>query len=173
MEQSKELIKKFNITPFLKLAIKLEGGGVEGTGPHHVKLLEDKIVKGTDFKGNERFEVQYLVEENGEKKKYRVAMKDENGELHYLVQRLAEFKEGNDIIMEYKRQGKRGYIDVRGIKEGIITEDKEELPIISYDDIPVVEDEPKVVRKIPIKEGGEKTIEEDEDGEISPEDLPF
>ena len=136
MEQSKSIIQKAGIVPFLQLAEKLEGGGVKGTGAHKVKIISDKVVKGTDYQTNEeRYEVQYLVEENGQKKKYKVPVKDKNGEVHYLVQRLAEIEEGTEIILEYKRRGLKGYIDVQ--RANLITPEKvatEEIPIIEEDE---------------------------------------
>lgn len=137
MENSKEICQKANIVPKLQLAVQLEGGGVRGTGPHKVKLISDKIVKGTEYQtGKERYEVKYLVEEDGEKKSYSVAMKDQNDEVHYLVQRLAEVPEGTEVILEYKRRGLKGYIDVQVVGE----EPSISSPDVLDEEIPVIED---------------------------------
>jgi len=135
LKNSAEILKKANIVPDLHLAIKTKKG-VQGTGTHQVKMISDRIIKGTDYQtGKERLEVEYLLEENGEKKKYSVPMKDKNGEVHYLVQRLAEVEEGEEIILEYKRQGLKGFIQIERI--GSVSEPKE----IKDLDIPVIEKE--------------------------------
>lgn len=119
MRNSKELLKKANIVPRLKLATKKAGGGVQGTGPHRVKLVEDKIVKGKDFEGNVIDKMRFLVDENGETKMYECPIKDkETGQLHYLVQRMSEFAEGDEVIMEYKRAGMKGHIEVLSVSGG-------------------------------------------------------
>lgn len=141
MEKSKELLKVNKVVPFLKLAIKKDGGGTVGTGPHKVKLLKDKVGKKREYHtGKEIYVMWYFVEENGEEKKYPVPVKDDNNEVHYLIQRLAEFSEGEEIIMEYKRKGAMGYIDVRSVKDSVV--EKETLPPeVSDDEIPVIEED--------------------------------
>jgi hypothetical protein len=127
MENSKAIVKKAGILPRLKLAVKLEGGGTKGTGAHRVKLIEDKVVKGKNFQtGEEREEVKYTVEEDGEKKTYNTPLKNKNGEISYLVQKMAEFKEGEEVVMEYKNKGAKGFIDVRRVDE----KGDEEPPIV-------------------------------------------
>jgi hypothetical protein len=75
--------------------------------------VKDKLSQGTEFEtGKEREEVHYLVEENGELKKYTCPRLNKQGELHYLVQRFAEVEEGQEIMLEYKRKGVKGYIEV-------------------------------------------------------------
>lgn len=139
MQKSAALIKKAGIIPFLQLATKRQGGGTDSTGPHSVVLIEDKIIKGTDYQtGKQIFMVRYVVEENGEKKRYEVPVKDRNGEVHYLIQRMSQYQEGETVVMEYVRKGMKGYIDVR-------KPDKPEgVPTINSDgeEIPVVEDKP-------------------------------
>jgi hypothetical protein len=111
-------MKKAGILPKLRLGIKKEGGGVESTGPHQVRILEDKIVPGIDKEtGKQIHEVKYILEENGEKKEYRVPVKDKAGELHYLVQRLSEIPEGGEVILEMKKRGIKNYIEVTTIGE--------------------------------------------------------
>lgn len=135
MKNSTEIIKKAGIIPDLQLAVKRDAGGVDSTGPHTVKMLEDKIIKDTDHEtGLEIFVVRYILEEKGTKKKYEVAMKDRNGEIHYLVQRLAEIQEGEEIILECKRKGIKNYIDIKRLNQP-------EIAKPSVDSMPVVEDE--------------------------------
>ncbi|MFM2394178.1 MAG: hypothetical protein RLZZ546_2160 [Bacteroidota bacterium] len=119
MQNSKQLLKQANIMPRLRLAIK-DGKGVKGTGPHRVKIISDKIVKGKDFEGNVIEKMRYILEEDGVQKMYECLIKDKDtGSLHYLVQRIAEFNEGDELIMEYKRKGLKGYIEVLSISGGV------------------------------------------------------
>ncbi len=80
---------------------------------------------GTEYQtGVEREEVKWIFEENGEHKFYSVPIKDKNGELHYLIQRMAEVELLDDIVLEAKKKGIRTYIDVM------------------VEEIPVAEEEP-------------------------------
>lgn len=122
MKNSSELVKRAGITPRIKLGVKAEKEGKNGkmiktvvsTGPHRVKLIDDKIIRGTDHESGTEIElVRYTVEENGEKKFYDTRLRDKNtGGLSYLVQRLAEFPEGAEVILEMKRKGIRNYVEV-------------------------------------------------------------
>ena len=143
METSKDIVKKAGIIPDLVLATKRDKGGVDSTGPHTVKLLEDKVIKDTDYDtGAEIYVVRYILEEAGEKKKYDVAMKDKKGEIHYLVQRLAEIGEGEEIIMECKRHGIKNYIEIKRVNQ------PEKANVAEEDDIPIInENEPSDFEK--------------------------
>jgi len=114
MQNSKELLRVAGILPKLRLGTKLAKGGVQATGPHKVTLISDKIQKGKDKETGKVINVvKYIVEENGEQKQYIVPVKDrDSGELHYLVQRLAEVSEGQEIILEMKKQGIKNYIEI-------------------------------------------------------------
>jgi hypothetical protein len=138
MKESKELLKKAGIVPRLELARQLEGGGTRSTGPHIVKVLDEKIVVGKDFQtGAEREEMKYLLEEAGEKKTYSVPVKDKNGELHYLIQRFAEIEPGEEIILEAKKKGIRTYIDLQRVNNITGKTKTDDIPVVE-DDIPVV-----------------------------------
>jgi len=140
METINKILKQNKIIPLLRLAVKNEKGGVIGTGQHRVKLLRDKLGKRINPRTTkEEYIVWLYVEENGEEKKYPIPVKDKNGEIHYLIQRLGEFKEGDEVILEYKRQQgtAKGYIDVKPAEEK--KELNEEIPIIEeeeYEDNP-------------------------------------
>ena len=136
MNISKEILKKANIIPRLRLGSKTDKG-VQGTGPHKVKFITDKEAKGTDPQtGKERDEVAYLVEENGQKKSYRVPKFGKNGEIHYLVIRLAEIKEGEEVILEMKRKGIKNYVEVSPVNNTSRVEiEDDDIPIINEDDI--------------------------------------
>ena len=154
MKNSQELLKKANIVPLLNLAQQKEGGGVEGTGPHKVKLLEDKVGKKKDFRtGADIYVVWFIVEEDGIKKRYPVPIKDaQTGEVHYLLQRLGSLKEGTEVVLEYKRKegSVKGYIDVKVSGEDDSGENRE----LESGEIP-----------------GSDQVEED--GEIDVKDIPF
>lgn len=126
MKFSQELLVKANILPRLRLAIKEEGKAPKPTGPHRVTILEDKIQNAKNHKGEVVPVVRYTFEENGEKKRYDVPVKNEAGELHYLVQRLAEFKEGDEIILEMKKKGPKNYVNVTPVDAGTDIEVGEE-----------------------------------------------
>lgn len=128
MKNSLALLKEANIQPKLRLGNKKAGSGVEVTGPHRVKMIADKLVKGNDPKtGKEVDYVRYLLEENGETKTYQTKKLNDKGELSYLVQRLAEIKEGEEIILEMKKQGVKNYVEVSpiGKSEQVEIEDDE------------------------------------------------
>lgn len=106
-------MKKAGILPKLRLGQKLPKGGVQSTGQHRVKILEDKIIRKPDPNTGTDIEwVRYFVEENGEKKVYDTKLKDKAGGLSYLVQRFAEIGEGEELILEMKKQGIKNYVEV-------------------------------------------------------------
>lgn len=129
-------MKEANIQPKLKLGKKKAGGGVIPTGPHRVKMIADKIVKGTDPKTGKEIEyVRYLVEENGETKIYQTKKLNEKGELSYLVQELSSINEGQEVILEMKKQGIKNYVEVSPITDGKSFEvDDEDSEDISLDE---------------------------------------
>lgn len=129
MKNSKILMKEANLQPKLRLGKKLTGGGTASTGPHRVKMIADKIVQGPHPKTGKMIDyVRYLVEENGETKTYQTKKLDDKGELSYLVQRLAEIEEGQEVILEMKKQGIKNYIEVSPVNgsESIEIEDDDE-----------------------------------------------
>ena len=131
---------KAGILPKLRLGLKLPKGGVKPTGPHKVKILEDKILKKPDQTGKEIEYVRYIVEENGEQKVYDTKLRDKNNGLSYLVQRFAEINEGEEIILEMKKQGAKNYIEVTpaGYSSSVEVEEEEEEiePSINIDEPP-------------------------------------
>lgn len=130
MQNSKQLLKAAGILPKLRLGLEQSGGGVKPTGPHKVKILEDKIIKRPDPRTAKDIEwVRYTVEENGEKKIYDTKLRDKNGGLSYLVQRFAEINEGEEVILEMKKQGVKNYIAVTPLGQSakVEIEDEEEF----------------------------------------------
>lgn len=139
MKLSLQLLKEAGIQPKLRLGNKKAKGGTESTGPHRVKMIADKMVKGIDPKTNKEVDyVRYLLEENGETKTYQTKKLNDKGELSYLVQRLAEIKEGEEVILEMKKQGIKNYIDVSPLVGGStvvqMEDDEESEEVIDFDE---------------------------------------
>ncbi len=123
MKVSKEILSKMGVLPKLRLGKKKSGGGTISTGAHRVKLLSDKIVNGTDPKTGKIIEfVRYLVEEKGEKKIYQTKKLNDKGEVNYLVMNLSEINEGDEVILEMKKQGIKNYIEVLPVKGSLTSE---------------------------------------------------
>jgi len=133
MQKSQELVDEAGIVPFLQLFVKKDGGGTSPTGAHEVKVLSDKIVKAKDFQtGDDIPVVEYLLEEDGRQVRYQVPVKDKKGELHYLIQRLADVDEGETIVLEGKRGKNRSFVEVRRMSDG-------EVPTVQAEDDPFFE----------------------------------
>ena len=140
MKNSKELLNKAGILPKLRLGLRLPAGGVKPTGPHRVTVLEDRIIKKVDPKdGKDKEWVSYTVQENGEKKVYDTLLRDKNGGLSYLVQRFAEINEGDEVILEMKKQGAKNYIEISLPTHSSTTEvdedDSENEPPLSEEEV--------------------------------------
>src|SRR5690349_10493834 len=112
MQISREILSKAGLYPKLRLGTK-NGRGVTPTGPHRVKMIEDKIIKKLNADGAEEHFVRYIVEEDGQRKQYDCHMKAKVGnDPHYLVQALAEVEPGEELILEMKKAGVKSYIEV-------------------------------------------------------------
>lgn len=104
--------------PKLQLGIK-DDKGVKPTGPHKVKLLEDKIIKKLNTEGVEDHYVRYILEEGGEKLQYDTRMRTRGGsDVSYLVQALAAIPEGEEVVLEMKKAGVKNYIAVTRVSTG-------------------------------------------------------
>lgn len=135
MKTSKELLVQAKIIPRLRLGEKTDHG-VKGTGPHTVKIVEDKLQQGKDPQTGEiRPIVRYTFEENGELKRYDVPVKDKAGELHYLIQRLSDVEEGQEIVLEMKKRGVKNYVDVTTTDGTPIGDAEETLPAPEEEDV--------------------------------------
>lgn len=137
MKISRELLAKAGLLPKLRLGLKLPKGGVKPTGPHKVKILEDKILKKPDQTGKEIEYVRYIVEEDGEKKFYDTKLRDKQGGLSYLVQRFAEIPEGDEVVLEMKKQGVKNYIEVTPAGHSASVEMEDEDEVDENQDIPM------------------------------------
>lgn len=148
MKKIKAVVEKYpdkvRIGEFLQLAKKDERGVPQSTGVHKVKLLRGEFGKrDTQYHHNQQG-IELYFEEDGEEVKYFVPMWGDDKKFHYLFERFKDIEEGSMLELEYKREGKRGYIDVREIggEEEIDEDDGErKLKKISKDDIPIIEED--------------------------------
>ncbi len=114
MKTTKQAMDKMNVIPRLRLAERLESGGIKSTGPHRVTFVSDALIDGSDPEtGKPRQEIQFTVEENGVKKLWNVPLFDKKGQPNYLIERLADVKEGDEVILESKRRGPKNYTSVQ------------------------------------------------------------
>lgn len=135
MKTSLSIVKKAGIQPKLRLATKTSHG-IKSTGMHRVKMIADKELKQLDGNGVETDYVRYLVEENGEIKTYQTKKYNKNGEVSYLVQRLAEITEGTEVILEMKKQGIKNYVSVSPVDKTDNVEMQEDEDIEEYQELP-------------------------------------
>lgn len=113
------------IVPSLKLFRQLPAGGVKSTGPHIVKIVDEKLINTTNFEtGKPVPTMRYFFEESGEKKQYDVEVKDKNDNLDYKIQKFAEFEKGTMLRLEGIRKGARNYIDIQ------LAEGEDTIPVI-------------------------------------------
>lgn len=109
---AKDLLVASGIKPKLRLFEKV-GKSLRSTGKHIVKLVADKATTGTEFASGKEIEfVKFLFEENGEQKTYQVPKLGKDGELHYLVQRFAEIKEGTELVIWGEKKGMKNIVNI-------------------------------------------------------------
>ncbi len=133
-------MNKAGLLPKLRLGVK-NGRGVTPTGPHKVKIIEDKMVKKLNTEGVEEYFVRYIFEEDGQRKQYDCHMKAKVGnDPHYLVQALAEVEPGEELILEMKKAGVKSYIEVTrvalGQKETVEADDDGAAGDMTFEDEP-------------------------------------
>src|SRR4051794_31133553 len=118
MKTSREILLQAGLFAKLRLGGKTGRGG-QATGPHRVKIIEDKIIQKLDPDGKPTHYVRFIFEEDGKKVQYNARMKAKDGtDPHYLVQALAEIEEGEELILEIKKAGIRNYIEVTRVATG-------------------------------------------------------
>jgi len=124
-------------------------------GEHRVKIKSQKIGKGKNFQGVEVDELQMVISDNGAIKFWNMPLKNEEGNLYYLIEDLEHIEIDEEFIVEaFKlKNGKYGkrITKVAGKASG------ETIPTIQLD-------EPASEADRPSLDGGE---------DISPDDLPF
>lgn len=127
MKVSKELVTKAGIMPRLQLGIKTSRG-IRSTGPHKVKVIEDKIIKKPPREeGDDGHYVRYIVEENGVTKQYDTRLKQRGGnDPSYFVQAMAEIEPGEEIVLEMKKAGIKNYVNIERPSLGQASQAEEE-----------------------------------------------
>jgi hypothetical protein len=134
---AKQVLDKLGVIPKLRLAEKLPTGGVKSTGPHRVKIGPSKLINGVNpDNGQPRQEIEYTVEEGGVTKLWFVPILNKQGRPNYLVERIADIKEGEEIILESKRSGAKNYTSITRLNGSTDVEDDDEH------EPPVEEEEP-------------------------------
>jgi len=130
LKKAKEKMKEQGTTfpeqnKYLQLGVKKEHGGVEPTGFHKVKLVEEpQIVKEAHYyTGVERQVVRYKLEEDGEEKLWSHVLykeedgkptKDEDGKpiAHYLIENLEDITVGDWFGLQMMGNKGRNFIRV-------------------------------------------------------------
>lgn len=114
MQKVQEIAKQLGVVPKLRLGIKKVGGGVEPTGPHLVKFVQEPtVVMGKDETGKPRKEMKFIVEEGGVQYRWNVPILNKEGQPHYLIERLMDVQVGDQRVLEMCKRGARNYTDVR------------------------------------------------------------
>src|ERR1700754_1731548 len=103
---AKQVLDKMGVIPRLRLAEKQDKGGIKSTGPPRVVVGPSKLGEEMDpDTGKPRQIIQYEMKEGGVKKIWNVPIRNKKGEPNYLIERLADISEGEEIILESKRAG--------------------------------------------------------------------
>jgi hypothetical protein len=126
-------------------------------GQHRVKILSQKIGKGKNFKGVEQEMLIMTISDNGVEKLWDMPIKNEEGNLYYLIEDLENIEIGEEFFVEaFKLQnGKYGNRITKVASASKAS--GESTPTIQLDEPTAEEDRPGL--------GG--------DEDISPEDIPF
>jgi hypothetical protein len=124
-------------------------------GQHRVKIVSQKIGKGKSFNGTEQEELQMVISDNGVEKQWNMPLKNEDGNLYYLIEDLEDIEIGEEFFVEaFKlKNGKYG----KRITKVAGKESGESIPTIQLDEPTGEEDRPGL----------------DEGADISVEDIPF
>jgi|ERR1035437_888028 hypothetical protein len=124
-------------------------------GQHRVKIVSQKLGKGKNFQGVEVEELQMVVTDNGMTKYWNMPLKNEDGNLYYLIEDLENIELNEEFIVEaFKlKNGKYGkrITKVAGKASG------ENIPTIQLDEHLSETDSPSL----------------DEGQDISVDNIPF
>src|SRR3990172_8224726 len=131
MKNVKEAAKTLKLYPKLRLGEKLPGGGVKANGPHTVKITAEPTTTMINKNGKMVKAFKFTVEENGQLYKWLVPLLNEEGEGHYLIERLQDIEVGEEIVLEMKKRGARNYIDITKPGE---EDTEDEIPVEEEDE---------------------------------------
>lgn len=124
MKNVKEAARVLKLYPKLRLGEKIQGGGVKPTGPHTVKITAEPTTVMMNKNNKQVKAFKFVVEENGTLFKWLVPLTNEEGEGHYLIERLQDVEVGEIVVLEMKKRGARNYVEI--LREGDL--DEQELP---------------------------------------------
>lgn len=82
-----------------------------------------------DAAGVKRLEVTVI--EGGKQKLWTIDLKGKDGNLHYLVQTLKDYNEGDEVIVEMKNANGRNFVQVRKVGE---IKAGDEIPVIDLNE---------------------------------------
>ena len=124
---AKQVLDKMGVIPKLRLAEKQDKGGIKSTGPHRVIVGPSKLGEEMDPEtGKQRQIIQYEMTERGVKKVWNVPIRYRKGEPNYLIERMADIQEGEEIILESKRNGIKNYTSITRVNGSTDIEDDDE-----------------------------------------------
>lgn len=146
----------FSVTDKKKIEVNGEMIDVEvPNGQHRVTILSQKIGKGKSYNGAEQDQLIMVILDNGKEKTWDMPIKNEEGNLYYLIEDLENIEIGEEFFVEaFKlKNGKYGkrISKVAGQGSG------EHIATVQLDEQDSEGDRPSL----------------DGDKDISPEDLPF
>jgi hypothetical protein len=146
----------FSVTDRKK--VEVDGAMVEidvPNGQHRVKIVSQKIGKGKSYNGTEQDMLIMVITDNGVQKTWDMPIKNEDGNLYYLIEDLEDIEIGEEFLVEaFKlKNGKYG----KRITKVAGQRSLESIPVIQLDE----QD----------SEGDRPSLGEGED--ISPDDLSF
>lgn len=129
MQRVKDAALKLKLYSKLQLGEKRAGENgkesVHSTGPHTVKITAEPTTTIINKNGKSVNGFKFIVEENGQLYKWLVPLTNEQGEGHYLIERLQNIEVGQEIVLEMKKRGPKNYIDISRPGE---EEDEIEVP---------------------------------------------
>lgn len=133
MERVRAAAVALHLHPKLHLGEKLPGGGVKSTGPHTVKITAEPTTVMITKNNKPVKAFKFIVEENGQLYKWLVPLTNEQGEGHYLIERLINVEVGQEIVLEMKKRGPKNYIDIS--RPG---EEEEEEVEVADEELPTI-----------------------------------
>jgi hypothetical protein len=69
-------------------------------GSHKVKIISQKIGKGKNFQGVEVEELQMVITDNGVQKLWNMLLRNEDGNLYYLIEDLEHIELNEEFVVE-------------------------------------------------------------------------
>ena len=124
--------KYFSVVDKKKVMVEGEEVIIEkSNGNHTVKVLSETIATGKDYNGKDAEQLCLVILDNGAQKTWNVPLKNQDGTLYFLVEKLKDidYLNGEEFMVRAKKL-KNG----RFSKEIIRLEKGEEIPTINLDE---------------------------------------